>query len=346
MCFSYFYDFPFLNNYFPIKFDKVTIKNIFPSIMIGFLTELNTGRIPVLDELFLQKLEENHKVAIGLINYQDTEEDPRNIKIPTHIKELIKSMTLATNRKKTERCFQMILRFRYFCELFLKRKIAWLVRTTDDCFVNVNNIDSYINYLNTLGDPFTDVMVEGNCVGLFLQGGSGWTMSRKAAEKYLEFYTDSKVSQECLHLPDDCSITNYLKYVNVSLIQSTSHFFHGHGDYYIDFEQFDKNLEAGTLNKFLQQCPNEVAIKKISDKCDPFLEPIQNIVFLHFIGTSFYKKGPLNFSAHTKKVQIIWKINSTRVEFYQDCQTGSNRYCYNSQAKTEPLTIQQKYPSK
>lgn len=68
----------------------------------------------------------------------------------------------------------------------------WFIRTTDDVYVNIPKLSTFLDNLEEIHDPLSDYVVKGSIAGdpasPFLHGGSGWLMSRFAAQKYLEDY--------------------------------------------------------------------------------------------------------------------------------------------------------------
>ena len=62
----------------------------------------------------------------------------------------------------------------------------WYMRTTEDAFVDVRHLQSFIDSLEHTFDPDTDFVIKGQLCKIdndysYLHGGSGWIMSRKAA---------------------------------------------------------------------------------------------------------------------------------------------------------------------
>ena len=72
--------------------------------------------------------------------------------------------------------------------------LPWIVRTTEDCFVNNDLFKEYFERLNAQYDPYKDVVAKGQVILLagdpegpmFVHGGSGWIMSRAAAVLWLK----------------------------------------------------------------------------------------------------------------------------------------------------------------
>lgn len=63
----------------------------------------------------------------------------------------------------------------------------WYIRTTEDCFIDVRKLQSLIDDLESKYDPLNEIVFIGQLCRIdedfaFIHGGSGWIMSRKAAE--------------------------------------------------------------------------------------------------------------------------------------------------------------------
>ncbi|EAX99486.1 hypothetical protein TVAG_413030 [Trichomonas vaginalis G3] len=92
-----------------------------------------------------------------------------------------------------QRTFDYIYPFINGLEDFLNNTdFRWFLRTTDDVFINLEKLDSFLDDLEDKFDPLSDYIVRGSLAGvsdqIFLHGGPGWLMSRFAAQKYLEDY--------------------------------------------------------------------------------------------------------------------------------------------------------------
>lgn len=67
--------------------------------------------------------------------------------------------------------------------------LPWLIRVTEDCFVNIALLAEYVSRLQSVHDPYSKVVVQGQVLftGIttwFVHGGSGWLFSRAAAVAY------------------------------------------------------------------------------------------------------------------------------------------------------------------
>jgi hypothetical protein len=109
---------------------------------------------------------------------------------------------------------------------FRESKAQWCFRFTDDVFLNMPAFPDFLRWLEAIGNPNTDVMVIGNCVGgWYLQGGSGYGFSRAAAETFLGFVDDWLSN---MHYEEDYYIGDAARRMGRSSAQCNSPFFSGH----------------------------------------------------------------------------------------------------------------------
>lgn len=89
---------------------------------------------------------------------------------------------------------QLIFLFFDGLDFFLRNnKTRWILRTTEDSFINYRELQSFQEELEKKYDPLKDIVMIGQLCEYslfppraFIHGGSGWIMSRKAAQLYLE----------------------------------------------------------------------------------------------------------------------------------------------------------------
>ena len=87
--------------------------------------------------------------------------------------------------------------------------LPWYLRTTDDVFVYYPNLANLLNLLEKKYDPYRDYVLKGNYVNPpgFMHGGSGWLLSRKAAQKiYTEMLKQYIINKD---RSDDVVVATY-----------------------------------------------------------------------------------------------------------------------------------------
>lgn len=156
----------------------------------------------------------------------------------------------------------------------------WCFRLMDDTFVNIDVYDEFVTWLNSLSDPRQTVMAYGNCVAwgkdsFYLQGGSGYIFSRRAAEKFLEI---EKEWIESLNEPEDNHIMEFFKYVGLKSTDVASTFFSGHFLRRSDYQNFEWNPSQ---NPAYPVCPNKLPEQS---ECNSTLSPYSQTVFSHSWG--------------------------------------------------------------
>ena len=126
----------------------------------------------------------------------------------------------------------------------------WLLSVTDDVKINIKNLPRMIKILNFKYKPRDDVIVKGNGIDLlslpFLQGGSGFIISRKAAEEIL------KMKHWILYdsfLVDDMRFSEVWKRLGLRMRNISSGFFLGH-----QFDDFNDEIIDHNF-KIIPNCP-------------------------------------------------------------------------------------------
>jgi hypothetical protein len=71
---------------------------------------------------------------------------------------------------------------------------------------------------------------------LFIHGGSGWMMSRRAAERYVELEDEMRRMYQGKYVGDDVEILDFLSLVNLSWIEANSIAFEGSAIRVEDYE--------------------------------------------------------------------------------------------------------------
>ena len=319
--------------------------------MVGILTQIDSPRIPVLRESFLDEFIRKSKARVYLINYRNNSLEPNNFPIDPAINDLIHSNI----SYYIIQCMQMTKAFLQFCKYYIKLDIPWLLHIPDDSFINLKNFDAYMRYVFQLGDPLKEFILEGACIhdsNLFIHGGSGWIMSKYAVIKYIEYFSIEKNIQQCnKYRGDDLTfvrfLNNHKKPGTIGLRCFSSPYYQASG---INPSSFNAtawriSLKTGTLDKILPICPNTFPNSPNSDfkdtGCIFKMSPITNVVFFHFTKTG-EPKFKL-FMMANEQYQLLRQINSTKFLIYFERGKLHSRYCYYNGSTVLP-TLQELYP--
>ena len=69
-------------------------------------------------------------------------------------------------------------------------KLEWYWSTSDDCLINPHKIQHILDDLNSRHNTYAETHIEGHCITdsclTYMQGGSGYIFSRKAAKLFLK----------------------------------------------------------------------------------------------------------------------------------------------------------------
>jgi hypothetical protein len=119
--------------------------------------------------------------------------------------------------------------------------LPWYVRTTYDCFCYLPNLWKWIAKLNEKYDPYREIVFKGQSIMskdefLFVHGGSGWLLSRRAAQRMIEVEDKLKQMYKNRYFGDDVAIRDFLQLMNISWSQADSTVFQGSAINPIDYE--------------------------------------------------------------------------------------------------------------
>lgn len=155
----------------------------------------------------------------------------------------------------------------YVYENFPNYKWIWVAN--DDNLIDLETTSKYINSLLHQYDPDKEIVVKGSCVGLdppFLQGGTGFLMSRYAAKLILKNF-DSYMKNDFHQYPEDFAFNKLIHILNISFDTCSAPMI-GHGFPSLDHFKYEN----------MKNCKG---IKNIESKCfiDPL--PIEDIIGYH-----------------------------------------------------------------
>lgn len=149
----------------------------------------------------------------------------------------------------------------------------WIYRTTEDCLVDIKLFHHYFQSLDSNYNS-TEIVIKGHAVkycpeAYFIHGGSGWIMSRKAAEKFLENWEILKKRQDADPFTGDDVIVGWF----------AQHILH------LSFEDID---DPSFLGSPYTDAEIEIVtygywekLPKCTKKCYQKQKPIKEIAFWH-----------------------------------------------------------------
>jgi len=200
--------------------------------------------------------------------------------LPKHYQELRDSFFNGTDGSHFDRCIKRI----YSLEYFVHNTTAdFLALVTDDVVVSLRNLKAYIEELYTFGDPKRVPMVFGHCIDVdwvYLQGGSGYLVSRKAAEIMIQY------GYEHIHAlfeADDIYITKLFLKAGISPRAMSSDRFVGHHFWGVGS---DKLVEHHW--DLLPECPTSF----VAHYCNVGPFRVNRLVFFH----QFYQDMSINLA--------------------------------------------------
>jgi hypothetical protein len=171
---------------------------------------------------------------------------------------------------------QLVMKDAYVMEYCVKNTSAdWCFRLMDDLYINEPGLDGFVEYLMALPDPRTTIMVLGNCmdtpsVKFYLQGGSGYAFSRRAAELMVERKDQWITSvQEW----EDFHLTHFLTGVGLTSQMIDSVYFTGHFIRWAWWGRFRWNNPID-----YPDCP---AVLRREAQCNHQMFPYHKMVFIH-----------------------------------------------------------------
>ena len=178
---------------------------------------------------------------------------------------------------------------------------AWFVRVCGDTYINMRTFPQFLLELNQSFNPFKDTVIQGACLGkeglVYIQGGSGFVFSRKAA---FDLYNDwAWMDERCVEFSnDDRILSNYIQKINISFYDATSRWFLGHR-FFKYSSAYDAVLNAHDLNN----CFYPVSKKG----CKPFFTKVKDITFWH---------DQTNFSTFIGKIDDIMNKATDDLYFF------------------------------
>jgi len=192
----------------------------------------------------------------------------------------------------------LTIKFISLLKYFLQNtSAAYVLRATDDVYINFDEFPQFLNEVLTKGDPYTTPIIIGHCMHVrgrtLLQGGSGFLISRKAAELIM-LESDQLVAS--IDMFEDWVIYSTIQRIIKNTSETYSPRFIGHG-----FSKRDWQLLESQQYEEFPLCPK----KFWTVSCQSMLYPLSKVVFFHQFG---YEPGPERWINATKKVpqNLMW----------------------------------------
>jgi hypothetical protein len=162
--------------------------------------------------------------------------------------------------------------YRYYLS---KSSARWFLRTCEDVMINWTNLDCFITEADQVGDPLTQKLAFGSCVGsdeVYPQGGSGYFFSRRFVS---EAASDEKFVQftEELYLPEDVAMGRFLAKQGITMHSATTDRLLGHEGP----REPMGNLIRGEYDR-LPECPPEPDQR---NKCRHFFARTNALAIIH-----------------------------------------------------------------
>ena len=257
-------------NYFTWRYQMEPYKNQ-GSIYFGLVSVINSDRQNTSYKMWIKQLHNStrHKAVFltepGKLYIKDVEYHPP---LPEYVELCTNKLLGKTLRDLDKDRAAKRLTGAYY---FLKENYSWYWSATDDIVVDIDNLDKLVSYLDNKYDTNRDLVFEGHCFSKpkysYLQGGTGFIMSRAACKKFLEYGKEWITEMDNL---DDISFQKITKLFNLHDNQTLNPFMYGHN--------FQQNMKKGFYNKsHIDKCPT--TLRKHS--CGNMLVPLTYITCLH-----------------------------------------------------------------
>lgn len=173
---------------------------------------------------------------------------------------------------------QLLYMFEDHLSMFLQDdRLRWLVRTTEDCFIHLLRFPVMIRELEQRYDPLKDVVMIGQSIEInplisMIHGGSGWVMSRAAAEFYTQHRKYIVGEWKTMRVGDDVMPHFFRKAANLSANQTNHYGFIGSS---MNDESFRRMRNNNYTN--LAACPSF----RRQEEMKRFIMPFGDFVFWH-----------------------------------------------------------------
>ena len=262
----------FLTNLTQKQADKLDLPSTFhnlksrPTFFFGFISMKNSPRRSYIFEKWVkQTVLHGHTYAFCADQKFD---EPYNWVQTSNL-----GLSISINRNQNiNRMYKRLSLANYFLH---STSATFAVICTDDVLADPERIETLVIELASKYDTNKDLMVKGNCMyinsskELYIQGGTGFIISRAFARRFLEIAPQwIKITNK----PDDILIENALHHMGLSSCNASSPYMIGH-----EIRKLQERKQNPVINiSQLPDCPNFY-----DDKCGQGVFPIEKSVFIH-----------------------------------------------------------------
>jgi hypothetical protein len=246
-----------------------------PSLLAVFLTTPQSRRVPLLlNYLKSAPLSPDLDFQYWIVNYTNENDTTNHFLYPPD--EFRQIFDLSIRPRRLRKDIDLASKFFFSLRFFLENSTAsWFYRACDDTIINFVNLFPFIQSLDRRWQPRTQPVVLGSCIDAarwsYLQGGSGFLLSRFAADQLID-ERDAFIAG--MDRPEDVYFNTLLDATGVSLRSATCEFFMGH-----DVNTKHRRIITERNFDLLPSCPKKRSIGK--KQCRPFVVPLNDLVFWH-----------------------------------------------------------------
>jgi hypothetical protein len=170
---------------------------------------------------------------------------------------------------------RLLIKDIFAMEYCVRNTIAdWCFRLMDDLYINEAAFSDFLGWLTARQNPRSTAYVIGNCVmnpsiGFYLQGGSGYALSRFAAQRLVDVYEEWLINVDTL---EDFYITSFIKSLGIQSQDCDCPYFSGHFLNHFQWRHWQWR------RKSIRKCPETIRKERF---CAHRLVPVKKLVFIH-----------------------------------------------------------------
>lgn len=285
------------------------------NIMLAYLSTRNSKRMAKNLQYIRENIGSlNESVMVHLVNYTETNSSGNIVPPDSYRLDVAQATkTLRGSRRRLYSSYDLTAKFYFALKYFLEETdIDWFWRGTDDCIINFKTLDGFVQWLYQEHNPREEFVVYGQCIwklrrerwNSYIQGGSGWVMSRKAAQEIVGYY---RWTMQNMKWAEDVVFGTLLQTFfkdQISIRNTTSRFFCGHSP-----PIKERLMLFGSNLKNLSKCPD---IRSVPDgECKRFVTPWADLVFFH------EQWARLTFEGSLQHAKLIFNL-PRNLQFYMD----------------------------